>query len=268
MLIAIFLVVALALSAVIWAGSFAFWKIFLTALAIFLLENILYIFAAFMTSLLVKDTEKPIEKEIPVCRFAAISVFGLLCSYLGLKVEVRGMEKLPEQGRFLLVCNHRSGFDPIVLMHRLYKRQLSCIAKPSVMALPFIGKVAYGVGCLGIDRENDRNALKTILTAANYLKKDVCNICIFPEGTRSRTGEMLPFHAGSFKIAQRAGAELVIAAIKGSGSITKNFPLRRTKVELEIIETLPCEKLKSMSTQELADYSAAVIAGRLEGVGV
>ncbi len=268
MLVLSLAVAALIITALITAGAFVFWKALLIFLLSFVLVNIVYVGLCLATCHLVRDMEKPIEAEKPVCRFAAITVFGLLCAYMGLKITVRGMEKLPEDKSFLLVSNHVSGFDPVVIMNRLNKYKVCCIAKPSIMRLPCIGRIAYGMGCLGIDRENDRNALKTIITAANYLKKGVCNICIFPEGTRSRTGEMLPFHAGSFKIAQRAGAELVIAAIKGSGSITKNFPLRRTKVELEIIETLPCEKLKAMSTQELADYSAAVIAGRLEGVGV
>ena len=265
MLVAIFVVIALLIGTVICAGSFAFWKIFLTVLAVFLLENILYILWAFSTSLLVKDTDKPIEKEIPVCRFAAVSVFSLVISYLGLKVTVHGMEKLPKEGRFLLVCNHRSGFDPVVLMNRLYKYQLSCIAKPSVMDLPCIGKVAYGIGCLSIDRENDRNALKTILTAANYLKQDVCNICIFPEGTRSRSGEMLPFQAGSFKIAQRANAPVAVVSIRGTEQIMKNVPLRRTEVVVDIIELIDAERVKASNTQELAEYSQRLIAESLKG---
>ena len=257
MIVVIFLIVALAIT--LLCGINLLW-----ALPIFLGVNIVFFLLAFSTCLLVKDLEKPIEKEIPICRKAAVNVFRLLSAYMGLKVQMRGLEKLPEDGRFLLVCNHRSGFDPIVLMDKLEKYQLSCIAKPSVMNLPIIGKIAYGVGCLSIERDNDRNALKTILTAANYLKKDVCNICIFPEGTRSRTGRMLPFQAGSYKIAQRAGRPLVIASINGSEAITKNVPLRRTKVELCILEPIPADKVKAMGTQELAEYSMKLIA---ESVG-
>ena len=258
MLIIILLIIALAIT--LLCGIHLLW-----ALPIFVLVNIVYILCAFSTSLLVKDIEKPVEKDIPLCRFAAVSVFGLLISYLGLRVSVRGMEKLPKDGRFLLVCNHRSGFDPVVLMNRLKDYQLSCIAKPSVMKLPFIGRIAYGIGCLSIDRDNDRNALKTILTAANYLKKDVCNICIFPEGTRSRTGEMLPFQAGSFKIAQRANAPVAVVSIRGTEQVTKNVPFRRTEVVVDIIELIDAEKVKATGTQELAEYSQKLIAESLKG---
>jgi len=261
MLITVFAVIAIAVAFI--SGISLLW-----ALPIFIGVNILYILWAFSTCLLVQDMEKPIERELPVCRTAAANVFRLVSCYMGLKVEIRGMEKLPRDSRFLLVCNHRSGFDPIVLMDRLRSYQLSCIAKPSVMNLPVIGKVAYGIGCLGIDRDNDRNALKTILTAANYLKKDVCNICIFPEGTRSRTGNMIPFQAGSFKIAQRANAPVAVVSIRGTEQVMKNFPLRRTAVVVDIIELIDAEKVKATGTQELAEYSQKLIAASLEGVQV
>ena len=266
MLIPIFLIISLAAALVAFVSGLAIWQAVLIFVGCYLAVNILYIAWAFSTSRLVKDLEKPIEKEIPVCRFAAVSVFGLLCSYMGLRVRVTGEELLPRDEKFLLVCNHRSGFDPVVIMRELREHKVSFIAKPSVMALPFIGKVAYGVGCLAIDRENDRNALKTIITAANYLKKGVCNMSVFPEGTRSRTGEMLPFHAGSFKIAQRGGSALVIASMAGTENIMKNVPLRKTDVHLRILEVLPADKVKAMSTQELADYSSRLIAASLEEV--
>lgn len=266
MLIPIFLIISLAAAVVAFVSGLAIWQAVLIFVGCYLAVNIIYIAWAFSTSRLVKDLEKPIEKEIPVCRFAAVSVFGLLCSYMGLRVRVTGEELLPRDEKFLLVCNHRSGFDPVVIMRELKEHKVSFIAKPSVMALPFIGKVAYGVGCLAIDRENDRNALKTIITAANYLKKGVCNMSVFPEGTRSRTGEMLPFHAGSFKIAQRGGSALVIASMAGTENIMKNVPLRKTDVHLRILEVVPADKVKAMSTQELADYSSRLIAASLEEV--
>lgn len=264
MLIPIFLIISLAAALVAFVSGLAIWQAVLIFVGCYLAVNIVYIAWAFSTSRLVKDLEKPIEKEIPVCRFAAVSVFGLLCSYMGLRVRVTGEELLPRDEKFLLVCNHRSGFDPVVIMRELREHKVSFIAKPSVMALPFIGKVAYGVGCLAIDRENDRNALKTIITAANYLKKGVCNMSVFPEGTRSRTGEMLPFHAGSFKIAQRGGSALVIASMAGTENIMKNVPLRKTDVHLRILEVIPADRVKAMSTQELADYSSKLIAASLE----
>lgn len=267
MLIISFLIISLVLTALICAGGFVFWQAALIFTGVYLAVNIVYVFAAFSTAFLV-DTSKPIERENPLCRKAALGVFWLLCSYLGLRMKLTGEEKLPKDEKYLIVCNHRSGFDPVVMMWQLRRHNVSFIAKPSVMALPFIGKVAYGVGCLAIDRENDRNALKTILTAANYLKKGVCNMSIFPEGTRSRTGGLLPFHAGSFKIAQRAGTPIVVAAMAGTEKITKNALRRGTDVSLDILELIPADKVKAMNTQELAEYSSQLIAKHLAEAAV
>lgn len=264
MVVPVLLIISLAAAIIGSVAGLGLWQALLLFVVSFLLANIIYALLAFSTCLLVKDMEKPIEKEIPACRLAAVSAFGYVCGYLGVRAKTVGQELLPQDDKYLVVCNHRSGFDPVVMMYQLRRHKVSFIAKPPIMKLPVIGRVAYGIGCLAIDRENDRNALKTILTAANYLKKGICNICIFPEGTRSRTGEMLPFHAGSFKIAQRAGKPLVIAAMTGTEKITKNALRRRTDVVLKIIEVMPADKVKAMNTQELADYSAALIAKHIE----
>ena len=99
--------------------------------------------------------------------------------------HLRGLEKLPKEGRFLFVCNHRSLFDPLMVMGYLADWNIAFISKPSNMRIPLAGDLAYAAGFLAIDRENDRAALKTILTAADYMKRDLCSIGIYPEGTRT-----------------------------------------------------------------------------------
>lgn len=241
----------------VWAGILIFVLCFIAEILIFAL--VLVISAARV------DMTKPIEKMSLLSRRCCDGIATLLCDLGGLRAKVSGIENLPEGQRFLLVCNHRSAADPMVLAHALKNYDVAFISKPSNMALPVIGKMAYGAGFLAIDRENDRNALKTILTAANYLKNDICSMCIYPEGTRSRDGKLLPFHAGSFKIAQRAGAPVVIACSLGTDSVKKNiFKLRASKLKLDILELIDAEKVKEMSTVELAEHSRELIARHIE----
>lgn len=209
------------------------------------------------------DNKKPIEKEYPLCRGTIGALADFVMLHLGVRFAAEGLEKLPRDRRFLMICNHRGAFDPICMMGRLKKHEISCVSKPSNMKIPVLARLAYGMGYLSIDRENDRNALKTILQAADYLKRNVCSMCIYPEGTRSRDGKLLPFHAGSFKIAQRAGAPIAVACISGSESVFRNFPLRPTRVKLKILEIIPAEKVKALSTQELSDYSRNLIEENL-----
>jgi len=182
-----------------------------------------------------------------------------LCLYGGVKPHISGEEKLPTDSRFLFVCNHKSMFDPLMVIGYLYKWNISFISKPSNMQIPMVGDIAYNAGYLPIDRENDRAALKTILTAADYMKRDVCSIGIYPEGTRSKTSEMLPFHHGSFKTAQRASVPIAVACVRNSEQVKKRLFLRPTDVYLDILEVIPAEKVKAMSTAELSDYSRRLI---------
>ncbi len=235
------------------------WQAALLFVGCFLALNLLYvIFWAIVASTV--DDSKPLEKQSGLCRFGCASIGGWICSWARVRIRLVGEELLPKEGRFVLVCNHRSMFDPLVTVKLMKDYNLSFISKPSNLKLPYIGKLAYGAGFLPIDRENDRKALKTILTAADYLKRDLCSMCVYPEGTRSKSGEMLPFHAGSFKIAQRAGVPLVISCIRGTEDVHRNFPLRRSGATLTILELLPADRVKAMSTQELAAYSR----GRME----
>ena len=190
----------------------------------------------------------------------------LLCLYGGVRPVISGTEKLPTDTPFLFVSNHRSMFDPLIVMGWLQKPRVAFISKPSNLQIPVVGYCARAAGFLAIDRENDRAALKTVLQAADYLKRGLCSIGIYPEGTRSRTGELLPFHSGSFKIAQRAKAPLVIACVHGTEKARRGLFLRPRRGYLEILDCLPAERVAAMSTQELASYSRALIETRLKEV--
>lgn len=219
-----------------------------------------YIIVVCIASLFV-DTKKPLEKQSRFFRKAVdflIPIFVWLC---GERTVIEGMEKMPE-GKFLMVCNHRSMFDPLTVMARFQKYNIAYVSKPENLRLPVVGPGTYATGSLAIDRENNREALKTIMRAAEQIKSGMCNMMIYPEGTRSRTGELLDFHAGSFKIAQRANCDLVICAIDGSEKVGKRL-FRPTKVVMTVLETVPADKVKAMSTEALAEYSRNLIAAHL-----
>lgn len=237
----------------------------LLGLLFYLLLHVLCLLFLYAFSLTV-DRNKPLEKQIPICRAGAASVIGALNAYCGVRPHFTGLEKLPEDQSFLLVCNHRSMFDPCIVIDKLRRWNIMFISKPSNLKIPVIGRIAYAAGFLPIDRENNRNALKTILQAADYLKRGVCSMAVYPEGTRSKDGEMLPFHAGCFKVAQRAGVPLVIAAVWGTEKVKGRLLFRRTDVYMEILEVLPAEQVKAMSTNELADHSRAAMQARLDAV--
>ncbi len=244
-------------------GAAELWKCVPAFVLCFLGLSLLFVLSAAITSLFI-DPRWPRRKQNTLCRFFIRYGGELACFYSGVRTHLNGEEKLPKEGRFLFVANHRSLFDPLSLFHAMGAYNMAFISKPSNMKLPVLGRIAAGDCFLPIDRENDREALKSILCAADYLKKDICSICIFPEGTRSKTRELLPFHHGSFKIAQRANVPLVIAAVSGTDTVKKNILRRRTDVYIDILEVVPAEELRSATTTELSDRAQALIAAALE----
>ena len=236
--------------------------ILLSLLAFFLLQAAYCIFLWLVACTVPKD--QPLEKQNAICRFGTGSVASAILFYAGVYPVITGIEKLPKDRRFVYVSNHRSMFDPLVVMGALRAYNIAFISKPSNMDIPLGGRVAHAVGYLAIDRENDRNALRTILTAADYLKKDICNIGIYPEGTRSTTNELLPFHAGSLKIAQKAKVPIVVAAGHGTEKVRRFKLFSGTKVYLDILDVIPAETVCSMRTVDLTEHIRQMIQDDLD----
>jgi 1-acyl-sn-glycerol-3-phosphate acyltransferase len=263
MLFVMFFLISVALAVVsgmLW--GFAIWQAILLGLGCCIVLNVFWFLVGAVASFTV-DKTKPLVKQNAICRSSCIYVSNLLSFYGGIRYHITGMEKVPTDQSFLMVCNHRAALDPLVVISKFNKFNVSFISKPSNITIPVIGAMAYGAGTLPIDRENDREALKCILTAADYLKRGVCSLVIYPEGTRSKTEQLLPFHAGSFKIAQRANAPLVICSIRGVENLKKNFFRRRTDVYFDILEVMPAEQVKATGTKELAEHSVKLISENL-----
>ena len=237
----------------------------LLALLAFVLLHAMYLIFFWLAALTV-PLDRPIRKQNALCSLACSSVISIINFYAGLRIRVEGAEKLPTDCRFLLVSNHRSFFDPLIVMDKLRRYHIAFVSKPSNMKIPLAGRIAYASGFLAIDRENDRNALKTILTAADYLKRDVCSMGVYPEGTRSKTMEMLPFHAGSLKIAQKARVPIAVAAVHGTERINRFRLFSGIPVQLNILEVIPADAVCSMKTTALSDQIRAVIQADLDRV--
>lgn len=176
------------------------------------------------------------------------------------KIKVKGREKLKETGgKYLLVENHRSDYDPFTTYLALRDKKLAFISKPENFKVPFFGKIARKCCYLAIDRENPRNAIKTINKASDYIKNGTVNMAIYPEGTRDYGKELLPFHDGVFKIAQKAGCAVVIAAVTGTEKVKGRAPLKKTVVTVEILSVIPAEDVLKESSHELSDRARGLI---------
>ena len=118
--------------------------------------------------------------------------------------------------------------------------------------------------CLPLDRENDREALKAILKAIQFLKEDKCSIGVFAEGGTSKTGELRPFRNGAFKVAQRAEVPIVVCAIANTRAIFRNMFRRRTDVYLDVLEVIEPETFAGESTVQMGNRAHEILEKGVE----
>ena len=234
-------------------GSVSVWM----AAAIFAALYVVLVVLAFLLLWLcgkTVDMEKPQEEDSPVWRAVMYIYIEALISLVGVRIHTKGLENTPKDGRFLLVCNHLFIADPGIILHCFKKSQLAFVTKKENQRLPLIAPIMHKILCQPIDRENDRAALKTILKCISLIKEDKCSMCVFPEGYTSKDGKLHPFRPGVFKIAQKANVPIVVCTIQNTRPIFKNLKkLRKTDVQLHLVDVIPPEKFKGLSTVELSD---------------
>jgi 1-acyl-sn-glycerol-3-phosphate acyltransferase len=134
----------------------------------------------------------------------------------GVEVSVRGRENIPPPP-FIFMCNHQSALDIYTLIAGL-PLCFKWLAKRELFRIPFIGWAMTRAGYVSIDRENPREALKAIDEAGRKIRAGMV-IIIFPEGTRSEDGRLLPFKQGVFNLAQRARVPIVPVGICGTSRL-------------------------------------------------
>ena len=260
MFLHICLLIASALSTLgVYLASYAlsYWWIVPLFVAFYAAWIVIYLLVLYISSLFM-PTKEPIKKPKAVCRFFIVETMDYVMRLMRAKITVKGREKLPQEP-CVIISNHRSCFDPMSKLAVFKERKMAFISKESNMKIPLVGTYIYHAGFFGIDRENGMRALRTLKSAAEIMKSSGIDMGIYPEGTRSKTGELLEFKPGAFLLAKRADAPVVIMATRGTEKIVKRFPFRSTKVELEVLEVIEREKVKELSMDDLSAYVRGVL---------
>lgn len=175
---------------------------------------------------------------------------NLAIPVMRIKLDISGLELPPKDTPILYVGNHRSNFDPILAWYVLKDRPLGFVSKEGNFHIPIMGRLIRRCSCLSIDRSDPRKAIGSIYQAADILKSGI-SMGVYPEGTRSKGGVLLPFHTGVFKIAKRAGAPIAVIALDGSEKIHKNYPFRRSYVRFLVAAVLNADTVAHANDREL-----------------
>lgn len=223
------------------------------------------ILLAFLTVLVMcafVDLEKEETEDNRFYRWMLYMIADAAHTVLQVKVHTEGLEQIPNHGRVMLVCNHLDNVDPVIIMHQVKKMQtLAFIAKRETATMFVVGKFMHKILCQRINRENDREALKTILKCIDILKQDKASIAVFPEGGIRGGNVLHPFRHGVFKIALRTKAPVVVCTLWGTQNIMHNgLRLRPTNVDFHVLGVVQPETYEGMTAVELGHLVHGMMA--------
>ncbi|MGL4821033.1 MAG: lysophospholipid acyltransferase family protein [Bacilli bacterium] len=180
----------------------------------------------------------------------------------GAHVTVVGAEHIPNE-TFLVVANHQSDFDiPLLVSH--IDRPLGFVAKIEMEKIPLMSEWMRLMGCIFMDRSDRRQSLKSIIQGIRQLKEGR-NLVIFPEGTRTRTGETGEFKPGALKLATGSEATVLPVTIDGSYFIYEgnNKRVKPADVVITIHPPITHDEYKELDTNEFTERVQTLITNAI-----
>lgn len=184
--------------------------------------------------------------------FFGRQIVGVLKHVSNVRTTVTGREYLPKDGRFIVYSNHTSELDIPVLKCNLPEFPIAFLAKEQVRRYPGVGKWAETIGCVMLDRENNRQGTEAIAKVIANIQSG-STMVVFPEGTFVRAvAPLLKFRSGAFKIALESRVPLVpISLVKEADYHKKRWP-RPKHIDIVIHQPIPYDEFKDLSSRQLS----------------
>jgi 1-acyl-sn-glycerol-3-phosphate acyltransferase len=163
-------------------------------------------------------------------------------------------ENLPQNNNFIVYSNHVEYTDPLYVKQVYKNYALAYLSKVELFKYPVLKNILRGTGCIPLSRKvGDRQALQAVLQAIKQVKAGQ-PLGIFPEGTRSHANIIGEFKSGSFKIAQKAQADISPVVLFNMHKTIDVFKFFKAKVYIKILPIIPYDKFKDMDTNELSTF--------------
>ena len=213
---------------------------------------------------LISSYKKKYDKPSKFARFLLTHGMWYIDFHANVRVKKIGLEKIPNEP-FLLVCNHKSKFDPMIAAAIFRKIDLAFITKEDNMKIPLAGHLMWRNCYMPVNRNDKLQSLEQFKRATELIATGVSSVGVYPEGSRQEEHVILAdFHNGAFNIAIRTGCPIVVLTMKGTSRIHKNFPFKRSSVEMKCIQVLYKEDYANMNATELSDYVHDMMYKELE----
>ena len=157
---------------------------------------------------------------------------------IGLQYDVKGLENLELDKKYIFMSNHESALD-IILGVACIPYKIVFLAKKELFMIPVFGWAMQAAGMIKIDRQNPERARRSVDDAARILTHSSFSTLIYPEGTRSETRNLLPFKKGGFILAIRSKLPIVPITIIGAGRILPKGSFKINKGQIKVIISKP-----------------------------
>lgn len=189
--------------------------------------------------------------------------------FFGLPPRVRrtidGLENIDRSKPYVIVLNHTSGVDIIAA----YKIPLNFrwVSKREVFRLPFFGPMLLVHGDIPIERGNAAAAMAKVIHEGKIWLGRGASVAIFPEGTRSKDGEIHRFKAGAFSLAKEAGVEILPVVMTGTAAMFRGWRMNWTnRIRIRVLPAVGVGEAAEMDVKELAQEVQGRMAAALAGL--
>ena len=207
-----------------------------------------------------KNVEKFPEEE----RFEILKeIVGYANKGGNVKIEATGIENIPKEDGFIFFPNHQGLYDALALVE-ICPKPFSVVAKKEVRNVPLLKMVFKVMKAIFIDREDIKQSMQVIIQVAKEVGEGR-NYVIFPEGTRSKQGNIVgEFKGGSFKAATKIKCPIVPIAFIDAFKPFDTKSIKPVTVQIHVLKPLLYEEYKNMKTVEIADEVKRRIVEKIE----
>ena len=177
----------------------------------------------------------------------------------GVALRVRETGHLDPRRAYVFMANHQSNIDIPVLVRALGPFQLRWMAKRELLRVPFFGWALWASKHITVKRTRSKDVAAAMADACDKLTRGI-SVVVFPEGTRSADGRLLPFKRGGFRLAEQAGVPIVPITLNGSGVLMRrgDWRLRPGEVEVVVGDAIPPDDGDARSRQQIRRVREAI----------
>lgn len=182
------------------------------------------------------------------------------------KRRIKGLENVDKSKSYVIVINHNSMADIISLY--FVPLNFRWVSKREVFRIPYIGQLLSIHGDIAIDRSKGADSMRKVTEQGKMWIGRGVSIAMFPEGTRSKSGEIGRFKQGAFALAKEAGVEILPVVMHGTRDVLKkNYLVNwRNCLSVSVLPPISAETVQSMETAELIEHTRTMMCEEYEKI--